>query len=66
MGITTVVDIDTVMRVVEWNQAAVDDRGICVACGEITSGVEPDACNYPCPACGESQVYGAEELLFLM
>jgi hypothetical protein len=27
-------------------------------------GVEPDARNYECEACGERAVYGAQELLF--
>jgi len=38
--------------------------GFCVACGEETSGVEPDARKYRCESCGKSAVYGAEEILF--
>ena len=42
------------------------DNGICLACGEIRYGsTEPDACNYPCDACGENQVYGLEEALLM-
>ena len=40
-----------------------DHLGFCIACGEEAEGVEPDATQYECEACGEYQVYGAEELL---
>jgi hypothetical protein len=29
-------------------------------------GVEPDARNYLCEACGERRVFGAEEILLMM
>ena len=32
-------------------------------CGAQAHGVEPDARNYECEACGTDQVFGAEELL---
>ncbi len=39
-------------------------QGWCKACQEFTRGsTEPDAENYPCPACGKSEVYGLESLL---
>jgi predicted RNA-binding Zn-ribbon protein involved in translation (DUF1610 family) len=37
--------------------------GWCVACGSEQDGVEPDARNYVCDACGERTVFGAEECL---
>jgi hypothetical protein len=38
-------------------------NGGCLNCGEIQyGGVEPDAEKYECKACGESQVYGLEQL----
>ena len=40
-----------------------DYVGFCLSCGAEASGVEPDATRYTCEACGEAQVYGAEELL---
>ncbi len=40
-----------------------DNLGFCIACGAEQSGVEPDARKYPCEACGERKVYGAQELL---
>jgi predicted RNA-binding Zn-ribbon protein involved in translation (DUF1610 family) len=38
-------------------------QGVCLACGEIADGVEPDARKYTCETCGESKVYGAEEIV---
>ncbi len=46
--------------------AAVEDdnmTGFCKACGAEQMGVEPDASGYPCDACGENTVSGAEQLL---
>ena len=42
-----------------------DNGGFCVECGEEAYGVEPDARAYECECCGESGVYGAEELLIM-
>ena len=43
-----------------------DYDGCCAACGEWTiGGVEPDAQNYECDACGIDQVFGAEQLLLM-
>lgn len=42
-----------------------DNIGFCLWCGLEAWGVEPDARNYDCEECGESMVYGAEEI-FLM
>jgi len=53
------IDLDRVLEAV----AEDDSIGFCKACGAETSGVEPDARNYECEACGQPQVFGAEELL---
>ena len=57
--------------------AAADDRredrrltsdtvaGFCVRCGAEAEGVEPDARNYECEACGENGVFDADELLIM-
>lgn len=42
-----------------------DYTGICLYCGEETTGVEPDAERYPCPSCDQPYVYGAEQILLL-
>jgi len=57
------VTLDRVVETVERKMSSLDDPGICIACGEDSDGVEPDARNYPCEACGEKAVFGAEELL---
>lgn len=42
-----------------------DCCGLCIRCGESTTGVEPDARKYECEACEENGVYGMEELLMM-
>ena len=42
-----------------------ENEGFCVACGAVRDGCEPDARQYQCEACGEFEVYGAEELLIM-
>lgn len=42
-----------------------DNPGFCLECGNEAEGVEPDAREYECEACGEHRVFGAEELLFM-
>lgn len=39
--------------------------GWCLGCGQEAHGVEPDAREYKCEGCGESLVYGIEELLLM-
>ena len=41
------------------------DGGRCLACGAEANGIEPDARNYSCETCGESEVFGLEELLLM-
>jgi hypothetical protein len=50
------------------SSALVDDidDGICHNCGHIQSGVEPDACCYPCEECKEDTVFGVEETIIAM
>jgi hypothetical protein len=53
-------------RVLEAVQAD-GQTGFCVKCGSEADGyVEPDAENYKCETCGESAVFGADQLLFYM
>jgi hypothetical protein len=40
-----------------------DNTGVCLACHEETSGVEPDAEDYECENCGEHRVTGMMNLL---
>lgn len=57
------VTADMILRNVERRNLTLDNPGICIACGNEQEGCEPDARNYECEACGEPQVFGAEELL---
>lgn len=54
-----------VMDAVEREMTSLDNPGICLACGNEQDGCEPDARRYECEACGERQVYGAQELLLM-
>lgn len=41
-------------------------EGVCLACGEPTCNmVEPDAENYLCECCGESEVFGVDQAMLL-
>lgn len=40
-----------------------DNDGICLNCGFIQSGVEPDASGYRCENCGEATVDGVENTI---
>ena len=42
-----------------------NNEGFCLACGEIQSGVEPDARRYRCESCEAHKVYGAAELALM-
>jgi hypothetical protein len=42
---------------------SLDNPGFCIECGCESGSCEPDAREYECEACGERQVYGAEELM---
>jgi len=55
-------DVDRVMAAVQ----ADEGLGFCLACGEEVGGCEPDARNYPCPACSKNRVFGAEEVLLMV
>jgi hypothetical protein len=50
---------------VEAEMTTLDNPGFCLACGNEQDGCEPDARKYECEACGEHQVYGAQELLLM-
>jgi hypothetical protein len=54
---------DRIVAAVEAFRRSLDDPGFCICCSADVPGVEPDARQYDCESCGESGVYGAEELL---
>jgi hypothetical protein len=55
---------EVIMDAVRRQHFTLDNPGFCLICGAEASGVEPDAENYECEACGSDQVFGAEQLLF--
>jgi len=57
---------DVIMDACERQKTELDDPGFCLICGNEAGGVEPDAENYECEACGADQVFGAEELLMVI
>ena len=60
------ITIDKVIAAAERGMYGTDNPGICLACGLEQEGCEPDARRYECEACGERQVYGAEELVLML
>ncbi len=65
MAVHESVTLDRIMAGTEESQFGMRDDGICVACGEDATGVEPDAEQYRCESCGKRAVYGCEQLLLL-
>ena len=63
MNIHPSITRDRVFDACERHHYSLDDPGLCIACGAEQGGCEPDARCYACEACGEKQVYGADELL---
>lgn len=55
-----------VMAAIERSYTLLDNPGFCMSCGNEQDGCEPDARNYKCEKCGEKQVFGAEECLFML
>lgn len=56
---------DEVTNAVYARETSLDNPGFCLACGNQQEGCEPDARRYKCEACGELEVYGAEEVFMM-
>ena len=54
-----------VLRAAKASAFGTEHAGFCRACGSRQGGCEPDARGDPCEACGENEVFGAEELLLM-
>lgn len=54
---------DRINEAAERALSSLDNPGFCLSCGAETDGCEPDAENYECEACGEHEVFGAQEIL---
>ena len=57
---------DRVIEVIEDAMVNLENPGFCLACGEDAYGCEPDARNYQCEYCNAMQVFGAEEVMFMI
>ena len=40
-------------------------EGVCIECGIVHHGVEPDAMKYKCDNCETNTVYGAQQIVLL-
>lgn len=60
------ITLERVMPLAEASMFGLENPGICLACGAERDGCEPDARKYECYECGESAVYGAEELFMMI
>ena len=60
------ITLDRVMEATKEEMFGLTNPGFCHACGEDADGVEPDARNYECEACGENEVFGAAETLLMI
>ena len=63
MIIHAAITLDRVVEALERSDYNLDNPGFCVRCGADTDGVEPDARDCQCEACGENGVHGAEEMM---
>jgi Zn finger protein HypA/HybF involved in hydrogenase expression len=66
MQVHSSITLERVQEAVEEAALSLDNPGFCIACGESTEGVEPDARRCPCESCGQPAVYGAEELALML
>lgn len=66
MKIHPTITATRVAEAVQRSHRTLDNPGFCIKCGGDAEGVEPDARDYECEACGEDGVYGAEELLIMV
>lgn len=54
-----------VFSIEELTEADSNSTGFCIACGEESDTVEPDAEMYECDCCGKRRVYGAAQLMLM-
>ena len=55
--------VETAMGLMEEDIDTIE--GVCIECGEVTHGVEPDAEKYKCDGCETNTVYGAQQIVLL-
>ena len=52
--------VDAIVEMIE--ECSDEYLGLCIECGEIAEGVEPDARGYQCECCSRPAVFGMEEI----
>lgn len=57
---------DAIIDAVARRMTTLDNPGFCLICGCYHEGIDPDAENYPCEACGAEQVFGADTMLLVL
>jgi hypothetical protein len=61
------IDLDELMQAVRTSMFGTEYVSYCLGCGaQHFSGYEPDTRGGECESCGESKVYGAEEVLLMV
>jgi hypothetical protein len=55
--------VETAMSLMEEDIDTIE--GVCIECGIVHHGVEPDAEKYKCDNCETNTVYGAEQIVLL-
>lgn len=61
----TMIHIPVFNKAFERRAMSGDGTGLCIACGQEASGVEPDARRYTCESCSAPKVFGLEELVLM-
>ena len=57
---------NTALALAEENLFGTSNDGLCLQCGSVQGGCEPDARKYKCEDCGKHTVYGAEEAVMVL
>lgn len=63
MNLHPSITLEVIESAVSRRMTSLGNPGFCISCGHEHDGCEPDARAYPCEACGETAVFGADELL---
>jgi hypothetical protein len=55
--------VETAISLMEEDMDTIE--GVCIECGIVHHGVEPDAMKYKCDNCETNTVYGAQQIVLL-
>lgn len=57
---------EAILEIVQGSMFGLENDGLCLSCGEVSSPHEPDAENQECECCGTNAVFGGETLLMYL